>query len=195
MLERLERETQAHHADAEADWLAILDDPSHEQYVRFLELLYGFEAPLEAAFALTRGLPMWIDVRARARSGLLAADLLALGHTAARLARLPLCCAIAPFDTIHEALGWIYVLDRSSLNLPYLHARLRERLPSQISNAGRYLASADAQSGHWAELGAVLDRIAVSPHASDRIVTAAHAAFERQHEWLGDLMERQSKAG
>ena len=115
---RLDLETRPHHAAADAAWRELLvDDVSEADYAAQLARVYGFEGPLEAAFAYTPGLVRVIDVRRRQRAGLIAQDLLALDVEPAQIANLP-GLALAPFATIPEALGWMYVVERATPRCP-----------------------------------------------------------------------------
>src|SRR5678815_3980647 len=115
MLARLDAETRAYHVSADGLWRDLMEGSSTPAtYMHHLVRVYGFEAPLEAALAYTPGLASVIDVRGRVRSGLTVRDLLALGISAARIAELPQCM-LAPFATVAEALGWMYVSERSSV--------------------------------------------------------------------------------
>lgn len=181
MLGRLHEETWCHHGDAEADRLVILEHPTQARYCDYLGELYGFEAPIESAYALTRGLTALFDLRRRTRAGLLAADLLDLGVTPSRLALLPMYAAVTRFEGIPEALGWMYALERSARNRSFLYRRLLRLLPVELSCANRYLSSSDTA---WDELGDAIDHFATSRPVRDRIIAAAHQAFEAQHAWF-----------
>src|SRR5688572_13373528 len=112
MLNRLDMETRAHHAEVDSYWLDLMAaGVTREQYRAQLMRLYGFEAPLESALAYTPQLVI-ADRRERMRSGLIAQDLLALGITPSKITALPQCSNIAPFADPGEALGWKYVMER-----------------------------------------------------------------------------------
>src|SRR5690348_2296810 len=108
MLDRLDRETRAHHPDADSPWVSLLSTGlTRARYIDHLVAVYGFEAPLEAALALTpRARPVW-QLRRRSRAGRLVQDLLALGLTPSHIARLPQCASFALFRDACEALGWV----------------------------------------------------------------------------------------
>ncbi len=181
MLGRLHDETWGHHADAEADRLVILQHPSTARYCDYLADLYGLEAPIESAYALTPGMSSLVDLRARSRAGLLAADLLDLGETPARIAQLPMYEAVTRFDGLPEALGWMYALERSAQHRSFLLHRLMRLLPGALTRANRYLASCETA---WDQLGDEIDRVAISRPIRDRIIAAAHEAFEAQRAWF-----------
>src|SRR5262245_47729258 len=96
MLNRLDMETSAYHAEVDAYWLDLLSaDVTRDQYRRQLVRVYGFEAPLESSLAYTPHLVI-ADRRERQRSGLIAQDLLALGVTPSMITALAQCSAIEP---------------------------------------------------------------------------------------------------
>src|SRR5262249_39162902 len=112
LLARLDQETRHRHAFADADRLALVTSTvTADEYRRFLERVYGFEAAVETAIQMTPGLGEVIDLRSRVQLRLLKSDLTVLGVT--NLARLPRCKSVAPFHAHHDALGWMYVLDRN----------------------------------------------------------------------------------
>src|SRR5262245_12396130 len=97
MLHRLDSETRTHHGDVDTYWLELLaEGVTLDHYKSQLARVYGFEAPLESALAYTPHLVI-PDRRDRARSGLIAQDLLALGVRPSNVTALPQCDQIEPF--------------------------------------------------------------------------------------------------
>ena len=181
MLKCLERETQGHHARADAPWRAlVVGDLSRAQYTAQLARLYGFEAPFEGALAYTPELPG--EWRHRARSGLIAMDLLALGVSPAKIARLPQCDLIAPFRGRAEAFGWLYVVERATLWHEAVRHNLDVRRP-EVANACAFLGASSVLSiRRWQELATVLERL--SCEEEQIAIEAAHQAFTCQRMWL-----------
>jgi heme oxygenase len=182
---RLNIATRAHHAAADAPWLDLLVPiVGKREYTAHLIKVYGFEAPLEAAFRYTPGLSALIDLRARMRIGLLAQDLLRLGMTASQIAQLPQ--RFETFTSIGEALGWMYVIERSTL----LHGGVRRYLTTQlpeVASATGYLSAYDGSATvRWSELGDAVDTLAETPALTQLCVRAAHQAFRAQREWFFD---------
>ena len=184
-LARLNQDTRPHHAAADAPWLALLaTDVRRKDYIRHLAITYGFEAPLEGAFAYTSGLRAVVNLRERTRCGLLAQDLLALGSSPAELSALPQCISITPFGDVAEALGWLYVVERATLHHDSVRRNLVQRIPD-IRRATTYLSTAGSVAGaRWQALGLALDKFAVTDAITNRIVIAADRAFRRWREWL-----------
>ena len=184
MLTQLDLEMQIHLAAVDADPLAVMESPQRERYREFLIRSYGFEASVESALAMTPNLDLVIDLRQRAKAGLVAADLLALGVRPHELSEIPLCTSVEAFDTIADAMGWLYVVERRTLLHTGLVKDLTPRMPDVMAVASSYLHCYDHNaSTRWRDLSRAFDRVA-TPEASGRIVAAAHRAFSCEHEWF-----------
>jgi heme oxygenase len=173
-------ETRCFHAAADARWLDLIapgGTPTRFDYLHQLVTAYGFDAPLEAALAYTPHLDGFINVHERFRSGLIAADLIALGMTPGAVADLRQCM-IAPFASVAEAFGWLYVHERATLLFPGVCAELVARVPA-ISGATSALCSHQ----HLESFGEALDRVARTSLIEDRIVSAALDAFRTLQVW------------
>lgn len=194
LLARLDQETRHRHALADADRIALVTATvTSEEYRWFLERVYGFEAAVEAAIQMTPGLGDVIDLRSRVQLRLLKSDLSALGVT--NPARLPRCKSVALFHTQHDALGWIYVLDRNQLLHGVLRRHLAKQLPAQLAIAGTYLAGNDrAAASRRRELGDALEGVAGTAIDADRIVVAAHAGYRCQRHWFAEIVPPRLKA-
>jgi heme oxygenase len=184
VLTQLDVETRAHHDAADAPWLELLlRDVTLERYIALLVRTYGFEAPLEAALAYTPGLGALLDLRARWRAGLIAQDLLVLDVAPSAIANIPQSASIAPFATTTQALGWLYVVERSSR----IHEVVAEhvvRWQPRCAGARTYLcAYRSVREQRWRELGEVLEQV----RPSTELIAAAHEAFRTaQHWYAGD---------
>lgn len=184
-LARLGQATRAHHAAADRAWLSLaVDGATIDGYRAHLARVYGFEAPLEIAFQDTRPLRGLLELSGRARSHLLVRDLTALGMTARDVARLPRRFDPIPFLSAEEAIGWMYVVERSTL----VHHIVR-RSVVLMTAACAYL-SAGRVTARWFELGRALDRIATTPRAFAKIVDAALGTFEDHCEWYTAIAHR-----
>lgn len=173
-LVRLELETQAYHRDADQPWLDLMTPfLARHQYADQLARAYCFEAPVESALAYTAHVTSLIGTRARSR--LIAHDLFALDYSQSRLApRL-----VAPFATVADALGWLYVLERTARLYEMVQRNVVTRLPGAPTE---YLSDPDATE-RWTELGEVMDRVARTPRITDQIIYAAHDAFRSSLDW------------
>jgi heme oxygenase len=173
-LVRLELETAAYHRDADDAWLQLLTPfLTKARYGSQLARAYAFEAPVEAALAYTPHVTSLVGMRARSR--LLAHDLFALDYPTGKLAPK----LIAPFPSVSEALGWLYVVERTARLHEMVLRNVRHRLPGAPTE---YLQDDDA-TARWDELGQVLDRVARTPRIADQVMYAAHDGFRCLLDW------------
>lgn len=188
---RLNVETQAFHAAADAPWLGLIADGrpiSRFDYVELLVRQYGFDAPLESALAYTPHLDGMFPLHQRFRAGALAQDLLNVGLAPSSIAQLRQCM-IAPFASVAEALGWLYVHERSTL--------LHEAVLSQVLQRNSELAPATTclqrdvgfVGVQWDDFGQMVDRVARTRAIEDRIIESAHDAFRSLLAWYGARAE------
>jgi heme oxygenase (biliverdin-IX-beta and delta-forming) len=184
MLTKLNLATRAWHADADDPWLALLRPAvSQDDYVTQLVQTYGLVAPFEGACRYTPGIAKLLDYRQLMRAGLIAQDLLALGFSPTAMARIPTCPAISIFRDTGEALGWLYVIERSTLLQDGVRRHLIETLPS-VTRACAYLSMYEGHaSDHWQAFGRLLDRVATDPETETSIIEAAEAAFSHTKQW------------
>ena len=182
MLARLDAETRPYHASADGVWRDLIEDSATAAtYMHDLVRIYGFEAPLEAALAYTPGLSHVIDVRTRVRSGLIARDLLELGISAAKITALPQCM-IAPFATVTEALGWMYVSERAALRHETVRRHLVSRFP-QLAGATSFLASAG--DARWEQFAGALEPYVRTRSQQRQVLSGAQDAFRCMLQWFG----------
>jgi heme oxygenase len=183
-LAHLDRETAKFHSDADRCWRHLMesDDAKREDYAKQLCTTYGFEAPFEAACAYTPGLSQTIDLRGRARAGLLAQDLLSLGWKPAEITAMQ-TRSIAPFQDPAEALAWMYVVERPTLLFEQVRFQLTARF-TDLVRATTYLGAYEHQASRkWADLGSALDRLCTSDKVRERVTSAAVDAFEALIAW------------
>jgi heme oxygenase len=183
MLIRLAQQTRAHHAHADADRLALMDVFSELEYRSFLSRVYGFEAAVAQAMACVPELERHGST-ARTKVERLHADLVALGLGVDEVAALPKCTLVS-VRTPAQALGWLFVVERSTLLAGLIRRYLVGRLPELISVASGYLsASGDRAGERFRELGDLLGRCAQRGIARpDAVAVAAAFAFQTQHRW------------
>jgi heme oxygenase len=186
MIERLNEQTRPHHAECEADFDVLFQtETTPRDYLVYLVRIYGFEAPLESTLSMTPNLELMIDLKERMKAGYIAQDMMALGLRPARIAELPQCLTIPQFRGAAEALGWMYVIERTTLAHSVLRRHLLTRLPREMRNASNYLSCYTGVVGsRWRKFGATLDDVARQPAIADRVVMAAVDAFRCQRRWI-----------
>ena len=107
-----------------------------------------------------------------------------MGMRPAAVARLPLCLAVPQFRGTAEALGWMYIIERSALAHAVIRRHLLTRLP-EVAHASAYLQSGGGLLGaRWRKFGVVLDDVVMHPAIADRIVAAANDAFRGHRRWM-----------
>lgn len=195
LLARLNEETQIHHADADSDLDRYLfcGNITAEEYRSYLQRVYGFLVPLEAALATAPELDALIDVRGRAKSALVAHDLLALGMTMDEVNAIPQCLRIPTFRGPAAALGWMYIVERPMLASAVIRGHLAAYLPNEMATASAYFLTYAGQVGAmWRELGLVMEQVAQTTAVADRVVVAAHEGFRTLQRWRTNDLQRTS---
>jgi len=183
MLLRLAVETASHHAVADEDRLGLLDARTPERYRKHLVRIYGFEAPVEAALSRIATLhgPLRGLVRERTRMAFLRLDLRGLGKTTAQLSAMPVA-AVEITDVAH-ALGWLFVLERSTLLAGIIQRDLQRAMPDTMVRSCNYLnASAYKPGVRLRALGEAIGNFA-QRCAPSAIVAGAIDAFRMQRQW------------
>lgn len=181
MLARLDVETRPYHASADGLWRDLMEgSATPATYMHHLVRVYGFEAPLEAALAYTPELPSVIDIRGRVRSGLIVRDLLDLGISAAKIAELPQAM-IAPFGSVAEALGWMYVSERASILHEPVRRYLVARFP-QLAGATCFLGAAG--EARWNEFADALEPYVRTRALQQQVAAGARDAFRCALDWF-----------
>lgn len=185
LITKLNLATRTWHAEVDDPWLALLrTDVTQDDYLAQLVRTYGLVAPFESACRYTPGLAKLIDYRQLLRAGLIAQDILALGMSPVEVSRIATCPAITMFRDISDVLGWLYVIERSTLLADGIRRHLVENLP-QVSRACAYLSSYEGHvSGHWSSFGRTLDEAARGRDLDAAILVAAEQAFGHAKRWL-----------
>jgi heme oxygenase len=185
MWSALEAGTRDCHVAADAPWHELAHgELTLRTYQDHLVLVYGFEAPVEAALALTARVGLLTDLRARSRASWIVQDLLALGLRPAKLARMPQCTEIVPFRDPAEALGWLYVVERSTAN----HEALSHAIARALPTAPLAYLSTHGVVARREALNAALEHVAPDEATFARVIEAARTAFDCYVEWFeGDV--------
>jgi len=163
---------------------AALSPATPAGYRQWLCDLYGFIEPFERRFAFTHQLDIWF-IEQRIKSGRLSADLLALGLTRDEFARLSHAPAIPEFTHPLDALGWLLVVERLTLQLAGIRRRLQPALGRELATAGSFVAVYDgATDAMWSGLGRMVDRWVASEADLQQVQTAAFAGLDALESWL-----------
>jgi len=182
MLARLRRATREQATAADAIRMSFGLPTNRAEYIDCLSRIYGFEAPIESTFAVTDGLTDIVDLRCRRRLRLLKFDLCGLG--VANPGDLAVLRTPPRFRSTCEALGWMFVVDRSAL----LHGVLQRhigQLPRELARASSYFTNGGRGAGPRLEdLGIALDEVVQTPEMADQVIEAARLAFTEERSWF-----------
>lgn len=186
MLVRLALETRQHHAEADADRLAVMEIRATSEYREALARVYGFEVAVELALDRFHE-PDRTFFATRGKRAHLARDLVALGVS--ELAVEQLALTSVRIATVAQGLGWMFVVERHTL-VAGLLARHLERTSPAWANAcayfNMYAESPGARFRAFGEaLGEHVKRGTATPQA---LVSAASEAFRCQRLWYGTSM-------
>jgi heme oxygenase len=183
-LVRLNAATRQWHATVDDSWLELLRPTvTVADYLAQLVRTYGLIAPFESACKYTPALAQLVDKGRLMRAGLIAQDLLALDLTPSQVASIPTCPEITVFGSAGEAIGWLYVIERTTLLADGLLRHVNDVLPQAVE-ATRYLATFSTQgTEYWQSFARIVDRASTDDVAND-IERAACSAFEIAHGWF-----------
>jgi heme oxygenase len=190
----LAKETQVHHAPADADRLALMRVTTVAEYRVLLSRIFRLESPVELAVSrVLRREPMVASLRQRV--GRLHDDLVSLGMTNFEIASLSRCPAVQ-VQTVGEALGWMFVLQRSTLLAGLIRRYLATELPAAIESASAYLDT--HSSGAGSQFRVFSDfmcehvrRGSVDPHG---LLGSTTRAFQLQRYWYARAMPARPSA-
>jgi len=109
---------------------------------------------------------------------------LAFSYSGPSCCEKPLGDAIAPFSSVAEALGWMYVVERATA----IHHRVREHvldLMPHLEPATTYLSAYETSIGsRWLELGEAIELIACDERSHAQVTAAACEAFRCSIAWM-----------
>jgi heme oxygenase len=183
LIEQIGIETEAFHAEADEDALTLLGVVTAADYQQFLAATYGFVAPLEQALAATPNLDRVADVRRFQKHKLLRRDLEGFHMSGDAIDRLPRC-RVPMFGSAEEALGWAYMIERSTLGHTNLYRHLATAIPGDVAFTATYLKCYFGSVGEsWKSFGDSLEAAGSIPAKAERMIDAARAAFRAHRSW------------
>ncbi len=189
LLQRLKTETRPHHERTESAVRLMDADLTPGAYQRHLEALHGFYVPLEAELSARRfeAVPA-LRAHERWKVPLLEADLRALGHDDASLARLPRCPGLPPLPGLPEALGCFYVLEGSTLGGQLILRHLRRHFAGVPVGPFAFFSAYGEEVGPmWRAFGQALTETSARASSGDfdaRVVKGAQDTFDTFGAWL-----------
>jgi len=183
LIDQLHAQTVTFHADADEDALQLLGPASAHDYQRFLTRRFGFVAPLEHMVVGIDGIEHYVDVRRFTKHELLRRDLMSFRMTAAEVDQLPRC-PLPVLTAPEEALGWAYVIERSTLGHSNLFHHLASIIPGEVAFSSSYLKCYFGALGEmWRGFGHALEVFSSTPSRSMRVLQGARGAFRTYRTW------------
>jgi heme oxygenase len=154
------------------------------RYIRVLQALYGFYAPVERLCELAVGpSEAPLELRTRRKIPLLDADLAVLGQPRRDLAALPSCRLLPTVTLASQALGVLYVLEGATLGGQIIARRLHELLGIDALGGAAFFASyGDRTREMWRRFAAQVERAPGFDLAA--ALGAAVQTFETLEGWL-----------
>lgn len=182
---RLRDATAEAHRDLEATMRVADRCRTRDAYSQMLARLWGLYGPLEAAL----GAVVWEGadslVRRRAKTGLLAADLEALGFDPHRFGEIPRATSLPRIEAPSDVLGVLYVLEGATLGGQVVLSWLTEHLDVAPDTGARFYASYGGEIGAmWRAFVEVLERLGADDGAAERIERAALETFRVFQTWV-----------
>lgn len=182
LLDELQTETESLHAEADEESIQLLGPIGVADYWRFLIRTYGFVGPVERSILAAPGVSDVLDVRRFHKNQLLRQDLLEFGMRAEEIDRLPQC-TVPLFDSAAEAMGWAYVVERSTLGHTNLFRHLALVIPGDVAFTSTYLKCYFGSVGEmWRAFGHALDTFS-APNDARRVIESAKSAFRTLRTW------------
>ncbi|HLL25535.1 MAG TPA: biliverdin-producing heme oxygenase [Kofleriaceae bacterium] len=180
MLLRLALDTASHHVAADEDRLAVMDVKTRGEYVTHLARIYGFESVVEDMIARVSDIDPVI-LRDRQKTARLRSDLLALGSSSSRIASLR-TLSRANIRTPAQALGWLYVLERSTRLAGVIRRHVQHLLGADIA-VSYFTSGSETAGARFRMFGELLGAYA-RRYTPSQIVFAANEAFRAQRLWF-----------
>lgn len=184
---RLRQETRDHHNHIEGAHLlkAIIDgDISRSDYQLLIEKFYGYIRPCEQQI---QHQPWHALLTGREKSPLLAADLLALGHQQTTLSHIHACQCLPALTEREHALGYLYVIEGSTLGGQIISKRLHETLQLKPETGSRYFTGyGKATKARWDDYCDLLNQV-TDREQQNKIINAVNLTYTTLYDWMVDV--------
>ncbi|WP_448518496.1 biliverdin-producing heme oxygenase [Rhodoflexus sp.] len=180
--------TATHHDQIEQNPLtkAIVEGTiTKEDYTHLLRKFYGFYSACEPLLEQsTLWKQMGFDIAARRKTPKLVQDLHFLG---ADLADLTICQDLPPLQTDAQRIGFLYVVEGSTLGGQFLSRALAKKFGFTAEQGAAYFNSYGTENlGYmWKEFQIMLNQFADRhPEAHQELLETASLTFQKLDKWL-----------
>ncbi|WP_172193652.1 biliverdin-producing heme oxygenase [Saccharibacillus qingshengii] len=191
ILERLKNESAPYHDRVEANPYAsaIMNGTiGLEEYRRYLELFYGFIAPLESRAEASQALrESGYNLQDRRKTPMLERDLIRLGLSPAQIAALPLCSELPDLSTRSKLLGCFYVIEGSTMGGQMITKKLSKTLAITPEAGLSYFDAYGADTRiRWSEFRELLLQAGDREESCGEITETAVETFRLLERWLAE---------
>lgn len=186
IMEQLRKETAEDHDQIEQNdyATAIMNlTLTAAEYQAYLEKFYGFIQPIEQQIAQLDGVQeLGIDMKHRAKTPLLEQD---LAFISSNRQQIPICADIPEIASTEQLLGYLYVIEGSTLGGQIITRKLRDHL-SLEPGAGLSYFNAYGQDTRtqWKELSETMNTAVEAGADREVIVDTAKETFRLLNQWL-----------
>jgi len=186
-LANLRQNTAASHQkleDSELSKAILLPDVTLADYQTYLVKMYGVTKACEDSVfpVIEEVVP---DLDQRYKSLHILEDLAKTGYSEEKLSSIPVFDY--PFSSVSEALGFMYVIEGSTLGGRVLFKHIHQTLGLTSENGASYFWGYGSQTGIlWKSFIAALTRFAVEKDESEKIIESAVQTFANIDNWLNE---------
>jgi heme oxygenase len=158
---------------------------SRGTYRAYLEVMFGYYAPVEQALSRHPVRHVLADYEERRKAGLLAGDLLALGASPESILALRRCPRLPDCQDEASALGTLYVLEGATLGGQVLLRMVQQRLQLNRESGASYLGSYGPNvSAMWQRFCSSVENWCIDGTRRAIAAASAVATFQSLEEWL-----------
>ncbi|OWR32481.1 biliverdin-producing heme oxygenase [Saccharibacillus sp. O23] len=195
ILERLRNESAPHHDRVEANPYAkaiMAGTIDLNEYKKYLELFYGYIAPLERLAEASDALAeSGYDLEQRRKTPMLENDLVRLGEDRTRLESLPICDELPDLSTPGKLLGCFYVIEGSTMGGQMITKKLSQSLNLTPEEGLSYFYSYGAEArARWSEFRERLLEAGQTEAAQEEMAESAVETFRLLERWLDEGARR-----
>ncbi|SFS84434.1 biliverdin-producing heme oxygenase [Paenibacillus sp. 453mf] len=186
IMEQLRKETAEDHDQIEQNAYAkaIMNHTlTRAEYQAYLEKIYGFILPIEQKIAQLDGVQeLGIDMKHRAKSPLLEQD---LAFISSSRQQVPICGEIPEIASSEQLLGYLYVIEGSTLGGQIITRKLRNHLALEPGMGLSYFnAYGQDTRTQWKELSEIMNKAVEAGADREVIVGTAKETFRLLNQWL-----------
>mgnify|MGYP000055940808 CR=1 FL=1 len=177
--DRLRAATHSTHEKLDQSIMAKDPFASLTSYGRFLQVQHGIHRDVEPLYHWSALSHIFSNLHKSSRFAAVEQDLADLGLQPPLYTVVPATETLVAQHDIPEALGWLYVVEGSSLGAAFLLKLAKNMGLSESHGAAHMATPAKGRAPHWKSFKTTLNALPMSQEDEARAITAAEAAFSR----------------